>query len=148
MEASLKGISSVIHHELSTKECSELKEAKHLMKMQEELFSFPINCPAEIFSVWSYLFEPRISFCLWCWHPSEYAEKAQKVFALHAGGINVCFLHHNLEPLPSPWPQTMGCATLSISNSSSNIPTYLAGETDCQGHCVYRIPFSYSSNIP
>lgn len=107
---------------------------------------------AGILLVSSYLFQPFVSLCSRCWHPSVRTEKTQKAPASDRTSRQrdklLCLLHPQLGAIGLTLTSNCGLRYFVHIQQEQQYSTYLADETDGQGHCIYRIPFGYSSNIP
>lgn len=60
----------------------------------------------------------------------------------------LCLLHPQLGAIGLTLTSNCGLCYFVHVQQEQQYSTYLADETHCQGHCVYRIPFRYCSNIP
>lgn len=99
-----------------------------------------------------FIWEDLFSFCLRCWHLSENTEKTQKApvsdcTSRHCNKL-FCLLHPQLGAIALTLTSNSGLYYFVHIQQEQQYSTYLADEMDCQGHCVYRIPFRYFSNIP
>lgn len=118
-------------------------------------FRPPVQRGAKVVCKVSYsviLFIQVFLFHFYCWHLSGHTGKAQK--ALVSGRTSrqcnklLCLLHPQLGAIGLTLTLNYVLRYHVHVQQEQQYSSYLADETDCQGHCVYRIPFRYFSNIP